>query len=132
MPKQLYPIVRSLPRGSSFASLRTGSVLRHPSLPFNECSLLRHALILEAMPTLQTLDLLACALVGSVLVFIARRIRARKTSFPPGPPGSFVIGNALDFDPLCAWATFTEWKKTYGACFVSRVLLAPWHIDNLR
>ncbi|KIP07594.1 hypothetical protein PHLGIDRAFT_70828 [Phlebiopsis gigantea 11061_1 CR5-6] len=60
------------------------------------------------------LDLLVCGLAIFLAIIIAQRARKHSAPFPPGPPRKPIIGNALDFDPLCAWTKFTEWKKTYG------------------
>ena len=55
----------------------------------------------------------ATSLAVAIAFYTGRR-RDAKGSFPPGPPPKFLIGNALDFNPLHAWDTFIEWKATYG------------------
>lgn len=68
------------------------------------------------MLSLSTLDIGACILAAVVVVLaLWRWARANRASFPPGPPGWPLIGNALDFNPLAAWTKFTEWKAVYGA-----------------
>ncbi|KAI0315764.1 cytochrome P450 [Amylostereum chailletii] len=49
----------------------------------------------------------------SVYVFTSSR-RKQLAPYPPGPPGRFIIGNALDFDVGRPWIKFTEWKEQYG------------------
>ena len=61
----------------------------------------------------------SCFFAVGLFLFIARRLRYQRTLFPPGPPGRFLIGNALEFNPSAeVWKTFTKWKETYGA-FIS-------------
>jgi hypothetical protein len=55
---------------------------------------------------------LAVIPLGIVLGIVVYR-----TSRPAGgngPPGLFLLGNALDMPTLQEWVTYANWKKIYG------------------
>ncbi|KAJ7639239.1 cytochrome P450 [Roridomyces roridus] len=58
----------------------------------------------------------ALALGATALAVVVWSARAKKSiaPFPPGPKGTFLLGNALDLPLSKPWITFTEWAKTYG------------------
>lgn len=67
----------------------------------------------------------ATSLAVAIAFYTGRR-RDAKGSFPPGPPPKFLIGNALDFNPLHAWDTFIEWKATYGEYLLPLRTTVKW------
>ncbi|KAJ7639244.1 cytochrome P450 [Roridomyces roridus] len=58
----------------------------------------------------------ALALGATALAVVVWSARAKKSvaPFPPGPKGTFLLGNALDLPQSKPWVTFAEWAKTYG------------------
>ena len=48
-----------------------------------------------------------------LLLYIWRRLRPGP-SYPPGPPGNFLTGNALQMDPAAPHKTLSTWAKEYG------------------
>ncbi|KAJ7639248.1 cytochrome P450 [Roridomyces roridus] len=59
----------------------------------------------------------ALALGATALAAAFWFARVKKKSiapFPPGPKGTFLLGNALDLPPSKPWITFAEWATTYG------------------
>jgi hypothetical protein len=44
--------------------------------------------------------------------------RKRTLPRPPGPPGYPIIGNVLDMPSVDECVTFTQWRDTYGLCFI--------------
>jgi hypothetical protein len=51
-----------------------------------------------------------CILVLVLLKLISRSRRP----LPPGPKGSFLVGNAFQMPTKYEWLTYTEWRKKYG------------------
>ena len=55
----------------------------------------------------------AFVLIGTIVTIYTRK-RRRVDHLPPGPPGQFLIGNALQLPVEYQWKTFAEWGKKYG------------------
>ena len=55
----------------------------------------------------------AFVLIGTIVAIYTRK-RRRIEHLPPGPPGQFLIGNALQLPVEYQWKTFAEWGKKYG------------------
>ncbi|KIJ34803.1 hypothetical protein M422DRAFT_34906 [Sphaerobolus stellatus SS14] len=53
------------------------------------------------------------AVTLALLLFLYLRTR-NQTSLPPGPPKSFIVGNAFNMPRRKAWMIWSAWKKTYG------------------
>ena len=66
---------------------------------------------------LQTVQYYATSLIGAVLglivLAVARYLSSPYRMLPPGPPGYPVIGNLLDMREA-QWLKFTGWRKKYG------------------
>ncbi|KAJ8690110.1 hypothetical protein PTI98_011569 [Pleurotus ostreatus] len=65
-----------------------------------------------------------CALAVSVVVlgwWKPWKIGRRDRKLPPGPPTSFLLGNALQFPRLFPHHRFTEWAKEYGDIFSLKI-----------
>ncbi|KAJ7639260.1 cytochrome P450 [Roridomyces roridus] len=56
----------------------------------------------------------ATALVAAAALYYTGSSKKNDAPFPPGPKGTFLLGNATDMPPSEAWLTFSEWAKTYG------------------
>ncbi|KAG8871040.1 hypothetical protein FRB98_001110, partial [Tulasnella sp. 332] len=58
------------------------------------------------------------SIVALLLLLILRCYQyvrsGRSIHYPPGPPGSFVIGNVRQMPSSYPWLTFNEWGKKYG------------------
>lgn len=53
------------------------------------------------------------AFVGFAAI-VLRLLRSKTRNTPPGPPGIFFVGNALQIPKQSPWLKFTEWGKKYG------------------
>ena len=53
---------------------------------------------------------------GSLLLafVISKLLRGEKKSYPPGPKGSFLVGNVAQIDPAAPYKTLTDWIKVRG------------------
>ncbi|KAI0076589.1 cytochrome P450 [Panus rudis PR-1116 ss-1] len=63
-----------------------------------------------------TSDISVISSVIVALFFIHhRRSLAKRSKYPPGPPGYPLVGNVDDIPPHKAWYTFLEWSRQYGS-----------------
>ena len=74
------------------------------------------------MGTNLTTIITAGALLLGVLQLVSygfKRFTSRNAPYPPGPPGSLIVGNLRDLPPTFAWLTFTEWGNKFGKLFTN-------------
>ncbi|PVG02534.1 cytochrome P450 [Serendipita vermifera] len=83
---------------------------------------------------LNTQDMLACGVAGSLALFLYCRyrssLRRRGLTTPPGPKPLPIIGNVLDCPPNRWYETFTAWQKTYGDVIYMDLMGQPFLILN--
>jgi hypothetical protein len=53
------------------------------------------------------------AVLGLIVLAVARYLASPYRKLPPGPPGYPIIGNLLDMREA-QWLKFTSWRKKYG------------------
>jgi hypothetical protein len=58
--------------------------------------------------------LFGAAVVASLILYIMFR-PLQTVPFPPGPKGTFLVGNALQMPKERHWLTYAEWAKKWGA-----------------
>lgn len=65
-------------------------------------------------------SLLAPTLLACISIILCARVKRGQTkmSFPPGPPANVLVGNILKLSPKAAWYKLTEYKATYGTCYI--------------
>jgi hypothetical protein len=65
------------------------------------------------MDTFLKLAVVPLGIVLAVVVYRTSRPSGGKTGVS-GPPGRFLLGNALDMPTRYEWVTFDNWKEIYG------------------
>ncbi|EUC61108.1 cytochrome P450 family protein [Rhizoctonia solani AG-3 Rhs1AP] len=65
-------------------------------------------------------------LILAALVFYGVFVRQKSLPLPPGPPGKFILGNALEIrNARYLWLKLDEYAKSYGDMFTFRLLGRP-------
>jgi hypothetical protein len=71
-------------------------------------------------PSLNMLDRTSLTLTGAPAVaclLLYRGLRkSQRPPLPPGPKGTFILGNALQMPKENNWLTYSEWAKQWGTC----------------
>uniref|UniRef100_A0A0W0F0M9 Cytochrome P450 n=1 Tax=Moniliophthora roreri TaxID=221103 RepID=A0A0W0F0M9_MONRR len=69
----------------------------------------------------------------TILATSWRIARGYRSTYPPGPKPWFFIGNIFDIPAYKPWNTFTDWRSTYGQCYLylERHQLTPFSLGDL-
>ncbi|CEL52914.1 hypothetical protein RSOLAG1IB_05982 [Rhizoctonia solani AG-1 IB] len=71
-------------------------------------------------------------IVIAILAFYIKIIQPRRISrLPPGPPGKFLLGNALEIRKApFLWLKLNEYAQTYGGIYTFHLLGRPTVVFN--
>ncbi|KDN33966.1 hypothetical protein RSAG8_12951, partial [Rhizoctonia solani AG-8 WAC10335] len=65
-------------------------------------------------------------ILGALVLYVTYVRRRKSLPLPPGPPGKFILGNALEIrNARYLWLKLDEYAKTYGDIFTFRLLGRP-------
>lgn len=67
--------------------------------------------------SLTSWEYFAVLLVTTVIfLFVRNKIGRSKLPYPPGPKGSFLIGNIRDIPSSHEWITYAQWSRDFSKC----------------